>query len=165
MQKITPFLWFNDKAEKAVKFYTKVFKNSKVKNVTRYGDEGPGPKGSVMTASFLLEGQEFVALNGGPAFTFTPAISFVVNCRTQKEIDRLWDKLSAGGEKMECGWLKDKYGVSWQIVPDILNKLLTGPDTRRTDRVMKAIFKMKKLDIAKLKEAYGGKQSRRNPAF
>ncbi len=157
MQKITPFLWFNDQAEEAVKFYTKVFKNSKIKSITRYGDAGPGPKGSVMTASFLLEGQEFVALNGGPVFTFTPAISFVVNCRTQAEIDRFWDKLSAGGEKVECGWLKDKYGVSWQIVPDILSKLLTSPDTRRTNRVMQAILKMKKFDIAELKKAYGKK--------
>jgi len=157
MQKITPFLWFNDQVEEAVNFYTKVFKNSKVKSITRYGDAGPGPKGSVMTARFLLEGQEFVALNGGPVFTFTPAISFVVNCRTQPEIDRLWEKLSAGGEKMECGWLKDRYGVSWQIVPDILSKVLTDPDTRRTNRVMLAILKMKKLNIAKLKKAYGKK--------
>jgi predicted 3-demethylubiquinone-9 3-methyltransferase (glyoxalase superfamily) len=157
MQKITPFLWFNDQAEEVVKFYTKVFKNSKVKSITRYGDAGPGPKGSVMTVSFLLESQEFVALNGGPVFTFTPAISFVVNCRTQAEIDRFWEKLSAGGEKVECGWLKDKYGVSWQIVPDILPKLLTGPDTSRTNRVMQAILKMKKLNIAELKKAYGKK--------
>jgi predicted 3-demethylubiquinone-9 3-methyltransferase (glyoxalase superfamily) len=157
MQKISPFLWFNDKAEEAVNFYIKVFKNAKIKSITRYGDAGPGPRGSVMTVSFLLDGQEFVALNGGPVFTFTPAISFVVNCGTQEEIDRLWVRLSAGGEQGNCGWLKDKYGVSWQIVPNILPKLLTGPDTGKTHHVIQAILKMKKLDITKLKQAYGKK--------
>jgi predicted 3-demethylubiquinone-9 3-methyltransferase (glyoxalase superfamily) len=157
MQKITPFLWFNDQAEEAMKFYTSIFKNSKVKTVTRYGDAGPGPKGSIMTASFLLEGQDFIALNGGPQFTFSPAISFVVNCRTQAEVDRLWEKLSAGGEKLPCGWLKDKYGVSWQVVPTILVKLLNDRDPVKADRVMQAMLQMKKIDIAALKEAYGGK--------
>jgi predicted 3-demethylubiquinone-9 3-methyltransferase (glyoxalase superfamily) len=154
MQKITPFLWFDNKAEEAVKFYTSVFKNSKIKGITRYGEAGPGPKGSVMTASFLLEGQEFVALNGGPVFTFTPAISFVVNCRTQAEVDRLWDKLSAGGEPGQCGWLKDKFGVSWQIVPTILVKLLNDRNLVKGNRVMQAMLKMSKIDIATLKKAH-----------
>jgi predicted 3-demethylubiquinone-9 3-methyltransferase (glyoxalase superfamily) len=157
MQKITRFLWFNDKAEEAIKFYSSIFKHSKIKSVARYGDAGPGPKGSVMTASFLLEGQEFVALNGGPIFTFTPAISFVVNCRTQAEVDRLWDNLSAGGETGQCGWLKDKYGVSWQIVPTILVKLLSDRDPVKANRVMQAMLQMKKIDIAQLKQAYGRK--------
>jgi predicted 3-demethylubiquinone-9 3-methyltransferase (glyoxalase superfamily) len=154
MQKIIPFLWFDNKAEEAVKFYTSVFKNSKIKGITRYGEAGPGPKGSVMTASFLLEGQEFVALNGGPVFTFTPAISFVVNCRTQAEVDRLWDKLSAGGEPGQCGWLKDKFGVSWQIVPTILVKLLNDRNLVKGNRVMQAMLKMSKIDIATLKKAH-----------
>ncbi len=157
MQKITPFLWFNDKAEEAVKFYTSVFKNSKVKAIARYGDAGPGPKGSVMTVSFQLEGQEFVALNGGLAFSFTPAVSFVVNCRTQAEVDRFWGKLSAGGEKGQCGWLKDKYGVSWQVVPTVLSKLVSDRDPARSNRVVQAILKMTKIDIAALKTAYGKK--------
>jgi len=157
MQKITPFLWFNDKAEEAVKFYASVFKNSKIKTITRYGDAGPGPKGSVMTASIVIEGQEFVALNGGPIFTFTPAISFVVNCHTQAEVDRLWDRLSEGGEPGQCGWLKDKYGVSWQIVPTILTRLLTDRDPVKANRVMQAMLKMNKIDISTLKVAYGRK--------
>jgi predicted 3-demethylubiquinone-9 3-methyltransferase (glyoxalase superfamily) len=157
MQKITPFLWFNDKAEEAMKFYTSIFRNSKIKSVTRYGDAGPGPKGSVMTANFLLDGQEFVALNGGPQFTFSPAISFVVNCLTQSEVDRLWEKLSAGGEKQQCGWLKDKYGVSWQIVPTILVKLLNDRDPEKSKRVMQAMLQMNKIDIALLKKAHGKK--------
>jgi predicted 3-demethylubiquinone-9 3-methyltransferase (glyoxalase superfamily) len=157
MQKITPFLWFNDKAEEAMKFYTSIFKNSKIKAVTRYGEAGPGKRGTVMTASFLLEGQEFVALNGGPIFTFTPAISFVVNCRTQAEVDRLWDKLTAGGEPGQCGWLKDKYGVSWQVVPTILVKLLNDRDPAKANHVMQAMLQMKKIDIAALKVAYGKK--------
>lgn len=157
MQKITPFFWFNNQAEEAVQFYTKIFKNSKIKSISRYGDAGPGPKGSVMTANFLLEGQEFVALNGGPIFTFTPAISFVVNCRTQAEVDRLWDKLSAGGEPGQCGWLKDKYGVSWQIVPTILVRLLNDRDPVKANRMMQAMLKMNKIDIARLKQAYGSK--------
>ena len=157
MQKITPFLWFNDKAEGAMKFYTSIFKNSKIKGVTRYGDAGPGPKGSVMTASFLLDGQEFVALNGGPQFAFTPAISFVVNCRSQSEVDPMWERLAAGGEKLQCGWLKDKYGVSWQIVPTILIKLLNDRDPAKANRVMQAMLQMTKIDIAALKEAYARK--------
>jgi len=155
MQKITPFLWFHNKAEEAMTFYTSIFKNSKIKSVSRYGDAGPGPKGSVMTASFLLEGQEFVALNGGPQFSFSPAISFVVNCRTQSEVDRLWENLSSGGEPGQCGWLKDKYGVSWQIVPTILAKLLSDPDPGKSGRVMQAMLQMTKIDIAALKKARG----------
>jgi predicted 3-demethylubiquinone-9 3-methyltransferase (glyoxalase superfamily) len=157
MQKITPFLWFNDQAEEAVKFYSTIFKNSKIKTITRYGDAGPGPKGSVMTASIVIDGQEFVALNGGPIFTFTPAISFVVNCRTQAEMDRLWDRLSEGGEPGQCGWLKDKYGVSWQIVPTILTRFLTDRDPVKANRVMEAMLKMNKIDITALKAAYGRK--------
>ncbi len=132
MQKIIPFLWFDDKAEEAVKFYTSVFKNSKIGNVTRYGDAGAEvsgrPKGTVMTVTFELEGEEFIALNGGPHFTFSPAISFVVNCETQEEVDELWEKLSEGGEKEQCGWLKDKYGVSWQIVPAALGEMMQDKD-------------------------------------
>ena len=157
MQKITPFLWFDDNAEEAIKFYTSIFKNSKIGKVTRYGEAGPGPKGSVMTATFELHGQEFVALNGGPHFKFTEAISFVVNCETQEEVDELWEKLSRGGKKVECGWLKDKFGLSWQIVPTILPKLLSDPDPAKSQRVMKEMLTMKKLDIARLKKASEGK--------
>lgn len=156
MQKITPFLWFNDQAEEAARFYTKIFKKAKIGSIIRYGDAGPGPKGSVMTASFVIEGQEFVALNGGPIFTFTPAISFVVNCRTQAEVDRLWNTLSEGGEPGQCGWLKDRYGVSWQIVPAVLTRLVTDRDQVKANRVMQAVLKMNKIDIAALKEAYAG---------
>src|SRR3977135_1086214 len=132
MQKITPFLWFDDKAEEAMKFYTSIFKNSQIGSVTRYGEGGPGPKGTVMTASFQLEGQEFIALNGGPHFKFTEAISFVVNCETQEEVDNYWNKLIAGGgQESQCGWLKDKFGLSWQIVPSILSKLLTDKDAKK----------------------------------
>ncbi|MGH9402256.1 MAG: VOC family protein [Terriglobia bacterium] len=154
MQKITPFLWFDGKAEEAANFYTSIFKNSKKGSVTRYGDAGPGPKGTVMIAAFQLEGQEFIALNGGPQFTFSPAISFVVNCETQEEIDDLWEKLSEGGEKIECGWLKDKYGVSWQIVPTVLGELMQTKDAAKSKRVMEAMLKMKKIDINGLKQAY-----------
>lgn len=154
MQKITPFLWFNDKAEEAMNFYVSIFKNSKVVGATRYGDAGPGPKGSVMTAVFQLNGQEFIALNGGPQFTFSPAISFVVNCETQEEVDEFWQKLSAGGQIQQCGWLQDKYGLSWQIVPTILGKLLQDKDPAKSQRVMKAMLQMKKLDIKTLKQAY-----------
>jgi predicted 3-demethylubiquinone-9 3-methyltransferase (glyoxalase superfamily) len=157
MQKITPFLWFNDNAEEAMKFYTSIFKNSKIGKVARYGDAGPGPKGTVMTASFSLEGQEFLALNGGPNFKFTEAISFVVNCETQKELDEFWEKLSADGQEIECGWLKDKFGLSWQIVPTILGKLMSDPDPAKSQRVMNALLKMKKLDIATLQRAHDGK--------
>jgi predicted 3-demethylubiquinone-9 3-methyltransferase (glyoxalase superfamily) len=154
MQKITPFLWFNNQAVEAANFYTSIFKNSKIGNVSRYGDEGPGPKGNVMVVPFQLNGQEFLALNGGPQFTFSPAISFVVNCETQEEIDSFWDKLSDGGEKIQCGWLKDKYGVSWQIVPTILGKLMQDKDSEKSRRVMQAMLKMTKLDIKILKQAY-----------
>jgi len=157
MQKITPFLWFNDKAEEAIKFYTSIFKKSKIGKITRYGEEGPGPKGTVMTAAFKLEGQDFVALNGGPVFTFSPAISFVVNCETQKEVDYFWEKLSKGGEIQQCGWLKDKYGVSWQIVPTVLVKMLQDKDAEKSRRVMKAMLQMIKIDIKGLKQAYQGK--------
>ncbi len=156
MQKITPCLWFDNQAEEAMYFYTSIFKNAKVGNLTRYGEAGPGPEGSVLTASFELEGQQFIALNGGPEFTFTPAISFFVNCETQEEIDELWEKLSAGGEKVQCGWLKDKYGVSWQIVPTVLGKMLNDTDPERSQRVMQAMLQMTKIDIKILKQAYEG---------
>jgi len=154
IQKITPFLWFDYQAEEAARFYTSIFKNSKVETVTRYGESGPGPKGSVMTVAFQIEGQKFVALNGGPLFKFTEAISFVVNCETQAEVDELWEKLSDGGKKVECGWLKDKYGVSWQIVPIVLIEMLRDKDAEKSQRVMKAMLQMKKLDITRLEEAY-----------
>jgi predicted 3-demethylubiquinone-9 3-methyltransferase (glyoxalase superfamily) len=153
-QKITPFLWFDHQAEDAARFYTSIFKNSKIETVTRYGEAGPGPKDSVMTMAFELDRQKFVALNGGPHFKFTEAISFVVNCETQQEVDEFWDKLSAGGQIVECGWLKDKYGLSWQIVPTILPELLQDKDAQRSQRVMKAMLQMKKIDIARLEEAY-----------
>ena len=154
MQKIVPFLWFNDQAEEAMKFYVSIFKNSKVVSVSRYGDAGPGPKGTVMMATFQLEGQEFHALNGGPQFTFTPAISLLVNCETQQEVDELWAKLSEGGAPDRCGWLKDKYGLSWQIVPTILGRLMQDKDPKKSQRVMTAVMQMDKLDIARLKHAY-----------
>ena len=154
MQKITPFLWFDGKAEEAMNFYVSIFKNSKVGRVTRYGDAGPGPKGSVMSASFELEGQEFFALNGGPQFQFTPAISFFVNCETQQEVDELWEKLSAGGEKNRCGWLRDKYGLSWQIIPTALGEMLGDKDPTKANRVMKAMLQMDKIDIKALKRAH-----------
>jgi predicted 3-demethylubiquinone-9 3-methyltransferase (glyoxalase superfamily) len=157
MQKITPFLWFDDKAEEAMNFYVSIFKNSRAGTVTRYGDAGPGPKGSVMTATFQLDGQDFIALNGGPLFKFTEAISFVVNCETQQEIDEFWEKLSAGGQEVQCGWLKDRYGLSWQIVPRILSELMRK-DPQTSNRVMKALMQMKKLDIARLQAAYDGKE-------
>ena len=157
MQKITPFLWFNNNAEEAVKFYRSVFKKSKVINVARYGEAGEKasgrPKNSVMTVEFEIEGQRFIALNGGPHFKFTEAISFVISCRTQAEIDYYWKKLSAGGKEVQCGWLKDKYGVSWQIVPAILGELMGGKDPAKGQRVMEALLKMVKLDIKKLKQA------------
>ena len=154
LQKISPFLWFDTQAEEAARFYTSIFNNSKIVGMTRYGDAGPGPKGSVMTIAFELEGQEFVALNGGPVFKFTEAISFVVNCESQDEVDKFWEKLSAGGQEIECGWLKDKYGLCWQIVPTILPQLLQDKDQQKAQRVMKAILQMKKIDIAGLKKAY-----------
>ena len=154
MQKITPFLWFDGNAEEAANFYVSIFKNSKVGRVTRYGDAGPGPKGTVMSATFQLEGQDFYALNGGPQFKFTPAISLFVNCETQQEVDELWEKLSAGGRKDQCGWLQDKYGLSWQIVPTILGKLLGDNDPAKASRVMQAMMQMKKIDIKGLQQAY-----------
>jgi predicted 3-demethylubiquinone-9 3-methyltransferase (glyoxalase superfamily) len=157
MQKITPFLWFDGKAEEAMNFYVSVFKNSKVVSVTRYGDAGPGPKGSVMSATFQLEGQQFYALNGGPQFTFTPAISLFVSCETQKEVDKLWEKLSEGGRKDRCGWLQDKYGLSWQIIPSVLGKMLQDKDRKKADRVMQAMLQMDKIDIKRLKQAYDQK--------
>ncbi|MFZ0816367.1 MAG: VOC family protein [Candidatus Sulfotelmatobacter sp.] len=158
MQKIRPFLWFDNNAEEAVKFYTSTFKNSKIGEIRRYGDAGPGPKGSVMSATFQIEGQEFMALNGGPHFKFTPAISFFVNCETQAEVDDLWEKLLAGGETMQCGWLKDKFGISWQIIPKALGELLGDKDPQKSQRVMKAMMKMIKIDVAELKRAYEGKE-------
>jgi len=153
MPKITPFLWFNSNAEEAANFYASVFKNSKVKAVTRYSGAGPGPKGSVMTVSFELDGQEFTALNGGPQFTFTEAVSFVVHCDTQQDVDYYWDKLTAGGQESQCGWLKDKYGLSWQIVPKALPRLLQQTDPKKAQRVMQALLQMKKLDIGALERA------------
>ena len=153
-QKITPFLWFDNQAEAAVNFYTSIFKNSKALGVSRYGEAGPRPKGSVMTIAFELAGQEFIALNGGPQFKFTEAISFVVNCETQEEVDEFWEKLSEGGKKIQCGWLKDKYGVSWQIVPTILGELMQSGDSARSQRVMQALLQMTKIDIEGLKKAY-----------
>ena len=154
MQKITPYIWFDDQAEEAMNFYTSIFKLSKVVAVSRFGEAGPRPAGMVLTATFELEGQEFVALNGGPEYSFTPAISFFVHCETQAEVDEMWDKLSAGGEQGPCGWLKDKFGVSWQIVPNILGELLNDKDTEKSKRVMLAMLKMGKLDIASLQQAY-----------
>jgi len=157
MQKITPFLWLDDKAEEAVKFYVSVFKNSRIGGVARYGAAGAKasgrPKGSVMTVAFQLDGQDFVALNGGPHFKFTEAISFVVNCETQAEVDELWEKLSAGGEKGRCGWLKDRYGMSWQIVPSVIGKLMQDTDAGKSEKVMQAILKMDKLDVEALRRA------------
>jgi predicted 3-demethylubiquinone-9 3-methyltransferase (glyoxalase superfamily) len=154
MQKITPFLWFDDQAEEAMKFYVSIFKHSKVLGVARYGETGPGPKGTVMTARFQLEGQEFVALNGGPQFKFTEAISFLVNCETQEEVDYFWEKLSDGGEKSRCGWLKDKFGLSWQVVPTVLSEMLQDKNAQKSQRVMKAMLQMDKIDIQGLKRAY-----------
>ena|SRR3984893_4746778 len=154
MQKITPFLWFDGNAEEAMNFYTSIFKNSKIGSVARYGEAGPGPKGTVMTASFQIEGQEFIVLNGGPQFKFTEAISFVVNCETQEEVDEFWKKLTKGGEESRCGWLKDKYGLSWQIVPTILSKLLQDKDPKKAKSVMQAMLKMNKIDIKALKQAH-----------
>jgi predicted 3-demethylubiquinone-9 3-methyltransferase (glyoxalase superfamily) len=159
MQNITPCLWFDHQAEAAAKFYVSIFKNSKILNVARYGEAGAEVsgkrKGTVMTVNFRLDGQEFMALNGGPIFKFTEAISFIVHCKTQKEVDRFWKKLSRGGRPGQCGWLKDRYGLSWQIVPDGLGKLLQGKDPKRSERMMRALFKMKKIDINALKKAYG----------
>jgi predicted 3-demethylubiquinone-9 3-methyltransferase (glyoxalase superfamily) len=154
MPKISPFLWFDTQAEEAANFYTSIFKNSKIVKITRYGEGAPGPKGSVMTVAFTLDGQEFTALNGGPLFKFTEAISFIVNCNRQEEVDSYWAKLLEGGEESRCGWLKDKYGLSWQIIPTILGKMLSDPNPQKAKRVMEAMLAMKKIDIAGLKKAY-----------
>ena len=156
MQKITPFLWFNNNAEEAMNFYTSTFKNSKIVNVTRYGDAGPGPKGDVMMGTIEIENQPFYLLNGGSQYTFNPSVSFFVSCTTQQEIDELWDKLSAGGNIQACGWLQDKFGLSWQIVPYNLGSLIQGPDPEKSARVMKAMMQMIKLDMNVLQEAYDG---------
>jgi predicted 3-demethylubiquinone-9 3-methyltransferase (glyoxalase superfamily) len=156
MQKITPFLWFDNNAEEAMNFYTSIFKNSKVLTVSRYGEAGPGPAGTVMTAEFKLEGQEFVALNGGPRFQFTEAISFVVNCETQEEVDYFWERLSEGGQKSRCGWLKDKFGLWWQVVPVILAELMNDKDPEKSKRVMQSMLTMDKIEIEPLKRAHAG---------
>jgi predicted 3-demethylubiquinone-9 3-methyltransferase (glyoxalase superfamily) len=156
MQKITPFLWFDNNAEEAMNLYVSVFKNSKIVNVSRYGEAGPGPKGSVMVGTFQIEGQQFLALNGGPQYKFTPAVSFVVNCETQQEVDHFWEKLSEGGRTDQCGWLQDKFGLSWQVVPTILGQLLGDKDPAKSQGVMKAMLQMTKIDIARLQQAYDG---------
>jgi predicted 3-demethylubiquinone-9 3-methyltransferase (glyoxalase superfamily) len=155
-QKITPFLWFDNQAEEAAGFYVSLFKDSKVLSVSRYGDAGPGPKGSAMTVRFQLEGQEFLALNGGPTYKFTEAVSFLVNCDSQEEVDTLWSKLTAGGQEIQCGWLKDRYGLAWQIVPTAFMRMIEDKDPAQVGRVMQAMMKMKKFDIAQLEQAYRG---------
>jgi predicted 3-demethylubiquinone-9 3-methyltransferase (glyoxalase superfamily) len=154
MQKITPFLWFDNQAEEAMNFYVSIFKNSKITSVSRYPEGAPGPAGQVMTATFQLEGQEFIALNGGPDHQFTDAISFYVDCKNQEEVDELWSKLTEGGEEGPCGWLKDKFGLSWQIIPSVLGELLTDPDPVKAQSVMQAMLQMKKIDIKALQQAY-----------
>ena len=156
MRTITPFLWFNNQAEEAARFYTSVFKNSKILSVSRYSKAGPGPEGSVMTVEFELDGEKFVALNGGPQYTFSPAVSFVVNCETQQDVDHYWERLTEGGKEIQCGWLADKYGLSWQIVPTIVPELIRDKDPVKRKRVMEAIFKMVKLDVEGLKRAAQG---------
>ena len=157
MQKITTFLWFNDNAEEAANFYVSTFKNSKILNITRCGDAGPGPKGSVLVITFQIEGQKFIALNGGPQYTFTPAISLLVDCEDQKEVDHFWSKLTAGGKEVQCGWLQDRFGVSWQIVPRVFFELMQDKDAAKSQRVFKAMMGMVKFDIEGLKRAYDGK--------
>ena len=153
MQKITPFRWFDSQAEEAANYYVSVFRNSKITRTARYGEAGPGPKGSVMTVEFELDGNEFVALNGGPHYQITPAVSFVVNCKDQADVDYYWDKLTAGGLPVQCGWLTDKFGVSWQVVPTRLSELLVDPDKAKAQRVMAAMMKMIKLDVPTLEQA------------
>jgi predicted 3-demethylubiquinone-9 3-methyltransferase (glyoxalase superfamily) len=153
MPKITPFLWFDHQAEEAMNFYVSIFKNSKVGTITRYGDAGPGPKGTVMSVTFELDGQQFMALNGGPLFHFTEAISLFVNCETQQEVDELWEKLSAGGQKSRCGWLKDKFGLSWQIIPSGLMTALGNKDPEKAKRAMQAMLQMDKIDLDRIKQA------------
>lgn len=157
MQKITPFLWFDTNAEEAVNFYISIFRNSKILKIARCGEAGPGPKGSVLTVQFQLDGQQFTALNGGPNFKFNEAVSFTVSCETQREIDEMWEKLSEGGEKGNCGWLKDKFGLSWQVNPPILAEMLQDKDAEKARRVMEAMMQMDKIDIQTLKNAYEGK--------
>jgi predicted 3-demethylubiquinone-9 3-methyltransferase (glyoxalase superfamily) len=159
MQKIVPFMWVDGQAEEVTRFYTSVFKHSRIGHITRYGDVGPGPEGTVMSVTFLIDGQEFVALNGGPNLGLVPAISFFVNCETQREVDELWEKLSQGGEQLRCGWVKDKYGVSWQIIPKGLREMLSDADTARSARVMKAMLQMGKIDIQELRQAYESQES------
>ena len=154
MRRITPFLWFDTQAEEAARFYVSIFANSRILSTTRYGEAGPGPKGGVMTVRFELDGQELIALNGGPHFKFNEAISLSVDCKTQEEVDAFWEKLSRGGQEGPCGWLKDRYGLSWQINPSILGELLADPDPAKSKRVMEAMLKMKKIDIAGLRKAY-----------
>jgi predicted 3-demethylubiquinone-9 3-methyltransferase (glyoxalase superfamily) len=156
MQKITPFLWFDNQAEEAANFYVSIFKDSKILSIARYGEAGPGPEGGVLTVEFQLNGQKFVALNAGPRFKFTEAISFVIDCETQKEVDEYWEKLVGGGEESMCGWLKDKYGLSWQVVPTELSRLLQDKDPVKAKRVMEAMLQMRKIDIQTLKQAYEG---------
>jgi len=156
MQRISPCLWFDHQAEEAANFYLSIFKNSKIKTITRYTEAGPGPKGSVMVVSFELDGVEFVALNGGPVFKFNEAVSLAISCSTQADVDYFWNKLTAGGEESQCGWLKDKYGVSWQVVPTVLTELMANSDAERVKRMTQAMFKMKKLDIATLEKAFNG---------
>jgi predicted 3-demethylubiquinone-9 3-methyltransferase (glyoxalase superfamily) len=154
MQKITPFLWFDNHAEEAVNFYSAIFRNSRIIEITHYEEGAPFPKGSVMTVRFSLDGQEFVALNGGPQFNFSPAVSFVINCDSQEEVDEFWEKLSAGGETLPCGWLRDKFGLTWQVVPRILLEMLNDPDSNRAQRVMMAMLQMTKIDIEGLQQAH-----------
>ena len=154
MQKITPFLWFDGNAEEAINLYVSVFKNSKILNISRNGEGGPGPNGSLMSASFQLDGQEFMALNGGPMYAFTPAISMFVHCDKQDEVDDLWERLSAGGEKGRCGWLKDKFGLSWQIIPSALGELMGDPDPAKSQRVVAAMLQMDKIIISDLRKAH-----------
>ncbi len=154
MQKITPFLWYDTQAEEAANFYVSIFKNSRILNVSRYGDAGPGPKGSAMSVTFELDGQRFIALNGGPHFKFTPAISFFVDCKDQQEVDDLWNKLSSGGRIDHCGWLQDKFGLSWQIIPSILAEMLGDKDPVKSKNVMQAMLKMDKIDVQGLRQAY-----------
>ena len=156
MQRITTFLWYDKEAEAAAKFYCSIFNNSKILKTARYGDAGPGPKGSVMTIQFQLDGQEFIALNGGPQFKFTEAISLSIACKDQKEVDHFWNRLSEGGQQVQCGWLKDKYGLSWQVNPTVLGEMLSDKDPKKAKRVMEAMLQMKKIDIKRLKEAYDG---------
>ena len=156
-QKITTFLWFDNNAEEAMEFNTAIFKHSKILNVSRYGEAGPGPKGAVMVGAFELAGQRFLALNGGPRFKFTEAISLVIDCESQEEIDYFWDKLSAGGQTQACGWLKDKFGLSWQVVPSVLSELMQDKDPQKSKRVMEAVLQMVKLDIARLTAAHAGR--------